>query len=119
VQQHIHDEKETMEDVSNQDCFRNDTAFHPALVRRLINSKENFHSNVRKTMTHEATIAVGAILQLFVQEAVHRASIEAEIEYESGITKETSDSKESTVEKIPIRADHISKIAAELLMDFT
>jgi hypothetical protein len=100
-------------------------AFHPALIRKLILSRTDAEAgngkecskHVRKTMTHEATIAVGAILQLFVQEAVHRASIEAEIEFESE-TKEPSESKKSP-EKIPIRADHISKIAAELLMDFT
>jgi CENP-S associating Centromere protein X len=62
-------------------------------------------------LSKEAAELTADLLRLFVQEAQHRASIEAECDLEGGL--------ESNTDKPVIRADHISKIAAEMLMDFS
>ena len=79
-----------------------------ALVRELV-LKQGKDS---KRFTKEAATATSELLRLFILEARNRASIEAECETEGNLD-ENGDGKAL------IRADHITKIAAELLMDFT
>ena len=76
----------------------------------------------RQFKNADAAKAVGELLRLFVLEARSRAAIEAECDQEADMADEEygegedSDKKNQTV---PIRADHFTKIAAELLMDFS
>ncbi len=56
---------------------------------------------------------------MFVQEARHRAGISAEIEAECEQEAETKENVNAESGKVSIRADHITKVAAELLMDFS
>lgn len=77
--------------------------FHPALTRQLLKKGEK-----PPRITNEALMAAGELLRLFVAEARHRASIEAECETE-GAGDDT----------VVIQPHHITKVAAELLMDFS
>ena len=95
--------------------YPNEEPFQPALTRKLIQGKDP-EAPIR-TITTEALVAAGEILRQFVQEACHRAGIEAECEHEGQAAGRMEDDAEDN--KIPIRADHISKIAAELIMDFS
>lgn len=108
------DARQSMADSAGE----NSKPFHPSLTRALIQSNlaaaKEQQSN--KRMTNEAVIASGEVLRLFVHEARHRAGIEAECEQEGTLNDESGKLVSSTV---PVRADHITKIAAELLMDFT
>lgn len=78
--------------------------FPPELIRKLVST----HTNVR--VSPEALVAIGEVLRLFVSEAKERASIEAECDHEI-----SDEANESTV---PIRPDHVTKIAADLIFDF-
>ena len=62
-------------------------------------------------ITKKALVAANELLRHFAEEAQHRAGIEAECDHEAN-RGETAD------DIIPIRADHITKIAAELIFDF-
>lgn len=108
----------------------NDATVSTALARELIlkpqqqqqqqplsggNDKDTNSNNSNKRCTKEAASAASELLRLFVLEARNRASIEAECETEAKITDENN----AGIDKAMIRADHIAKIAAELLMDFT
>ena len=106
--------------------------FHLSLVRQMIQAArasgnsavDNASINENLEITNEALVAAGEVLRLFVKEAWHRASIEAECEYEGAIEDATtfgsaSDNQTKITTTAPIRADHITKIAAELLMDFS
>lgn len=82
------------------------------LARQLVMKKGTASSSKgAKRCSPEAALAASELLRLFVVEARNRASIEAECEAE-GIINGADD------DKTMIRADHITKIAAELLMDF-
>jgi hypothetical protein len=70
-----------------------------------------------KRITNEAVMLTGELLRIFVKEARHRAGIEAECEQEGAMVS-TGPSQNSNG-KVMIRADHITKIAAEMLMDFS
>ena len=96
----------------------NSEPFHASLTRALIQSSLAAGKDQQSTkrITNEAMVAAGEVLRLFVQEARHRAGIEAECEQEGAMNDE-SDKHASSI--IPVRADHITKIAAELLMDFS
>lgn len=80
--------------------------FDPTFVRKLV-LKEGKDS---KRFPKDAEAAAGELLRLFVLEARDRASIEAECDTEGNVGGDG---------KALIRADHITKIAAELLMDFS
>ena len=54
-------------------------------------------------------------MRLLVQEARERAQMEAECEHEG----EEGAAANGSTTKIRIRADHVTKIVAELLMDFS
>jgi hypothetical protein len=84
----------------------------PSLVRQLL-----LHYNPTVRISQDGLIAASAFLHVFVTEAIHRASVEAECEADSAAAVgEEGDRKES---QIIVRGDHIGKIAAELLMDFS
>ncbi|CAB9522093.1 expressed unknown protein [Seminavis robusta] len=83
-----------------------ETALDPTLVKKLV--MKEFDG--RRMISKEASLAAGELLRLFILEARNRASIEAECDTEC----ETSNDG-----KVLIRPDHIAKIAAELLMDFS
>lgn len=114
---------------SNGDAYlvdEEEEAFHPALTRRLMQQQ---HNTTSQRVSNEAIVAASEVLRLFVQEACHRASIEAEIEKECRMNEQDDDGDDNDdgngkkghkSDKTPvIRADHITKIAAELLMDFS
>lgn len=86
----------------------------PALARKLI--VENGAKAKSKRLTREATLATSELLRLFIVEARSRAGIEAECETEGRLRAAETDENN---DKAMIRADHITKIAAELLMDFS
>lgn len=103
-------------------------AFHASLTRKLMvempmpekaGKEQQQSSNNNKRITNEAIVAAGEVLRLFVQEARHRAGIEAECEQESAVMKDDESEGKENSSAIPVRADHISKIAAEMLMDFS
>jgi CENP-S associating Centromere protein X len=110
-----------------------DNPFHPSLVYQIIHSActTTYDGAVIKAsdrITDEALVAAGEVLRLFVQEAWYRAGIEAECEHEGNVDYNHHDEEDiknyssDVVDKssnAPIRADHITKIAAELLMDFS
>jgi CENP-S associating Centromere protein X len=122
-------------DANESDC----EPFSPALVCRLIHRYSNSETNgkgidnenasgAKKRITAEASVAAGELLRLFVLELRHRAAVEAECEAESTLQEEENIMDEDDDVKvckkrgkksIEIRADHIAKVAAELLMDFT
>ena len=82
------------------------------LVKQLVMKKSTTAGKGAQRCSKEAALAASELLRLFVVEARNRASIEAECEAE-GIIDGVDD------DKTMIRADHITKIAAELLMDFS
>ena len=121
------------DDVATEEIKEGENPFHPSLVRQMIQASRPFGNNAdsineNHKVTQEALVAAGEVLRLFVQEAYHRASIEAECEYE-GVVDDTITNYECdrsvtgdhtcAITTAPIRADHITKIAAELLMDFS
>ena len=120
------------------DATEANNPFHPSLVRQMIqagrtsgNNTDVDGTNDDQKITNEALVAAGEVLRLFVQEAWHRASIEAECEYEgvvedsaidNGVTANIASAQGNRTKittTAPIRPDHITKIAAELLMDFS
>jgi hypothetical protein len=89
--------------------------FHPALTKKLLLARGG--KEPPKRITNEAVLVTGELLRLFVKEARHRAAIEAECEKEGATVSTVEGSSQNG--KILIRADHITKVAAELLMDFS
>lgn len=98
--------------------------FHPALTKKLLAARGDAP---KQRITNEAVLVTGELLRLFVKEARHRAAIEAECEKEGttvsvmdrSASSGSSSSQNNNKGKIPIRPDHITKIAAEMLMDFS
>ena len=93
-------------------------AIRASLVRELIASSQQKPMK----MSAEAAEATGELLRLFVVEARNRAAIEAECELESkgppSATMEADKTKKSDDRAI-IGAHHFTKLAAELLMEFS
>ena len=127
------------DDYSTNESIEKENPFHPSLVRQMIQECREYGNNAADNGTNEthkisneALVAAGEVLRLFVQEAFHRASIEAECEYE-GVVYDSitiyegdavrmgsaTEKQTTTIATAPIRADHITTIAAELLMDFS
>lgn len=92
----------------------------PALTKKLL-----LHRHPGARINNEAVLAAEELLRLFVEEARERAAVEAECENEGDATSldedELGDSNSAGKgEKgVSIRADHITKVGAELLMDFS
>jgi vacuolar-type H+-ATPase subunit H len=90
----------------------------PALTKKLLLQKQP-----KQRISNEAIVTANELLRLFVVEARQRASIEAECEDEAvldnGDSLSDDDEHGSETRTVKIRADHITKIAAELLMDFS
>ncbi|KAL7451922.1 hypothetical protein ACHAWC_003679 [Mediolabrus comicus] len=91
----------------------------PSLTRQLLTLH---HPNQK--FTNDAITLSSELLRLFIIEARRRAAIEAECESELS-TMMDDDDNDSETEKnnkrrvVEIRADHIAKVAAELLMDLS
>ena len=99
--------------MTSKDPDDSSSAFNGGLTRKLILSQGG--KEQPKRVSNEAVLAAGELLRIFVQEARHRAGIEAECEQEA----ETTEKGNGESGKVSIRADHITKVAAELLMDFS
>ena len=93
------------------------------------NNNNNNNKNGRR-LTSEAVVAASEVLRLFVQEARHRAGILAECEHEGRCQDNDDDNNDDDddnsasaappkVKGPVVGADHIARIAAELLMDFS
>jgi CENP-S associating Centromere protein X len=80
-------------------------AFKPSLVKKLVLQHQG---DTKRVIKKDATLAAGELLRQFILEARSRALIEAEC-----------DMSKAENGKALIRPDHITKIAAELLMDFS
>lgn len=89
----------------------NNRVMQPSLVRQLL-----LMNNPNLRINPDGLVAAGAFLHLFVTEAINRASIEAECEADSAAI---SLEEEERNNRVVIRGDHIGKIAADLLMDFS
>ena len=86
-------------------------AFHPNLVKKLITQHlSEDGTDMTISLNAEAADLVGELLRQFVVEARSRASLEAEIEQEASLQEG---------ETIQVRSDHLTKIAAEMFMDFS
>lgn len=74
-------------------------------------------------MTNDAVLAAAELLRLFVVEARGRAAVEAECEAEGAGAARVGDSPNgedgASGGKVLIGAHHITKLAAELLMEFS
>lgn len=92
----------------------------PSLTRQLLTLH---HPNQK--FTNDAITLSSELLRLFIIEARRRAAIEAECESELSTMMDDDDDNDSETEKnnkrrvVEIRADHIAKVAAELLMDLS
>jgi CENP-S associating Centromere protein X len=116
----------TMDNQANNDTAEN--PFHSSLVQQILQSSvgDGSDNKMYSRLSEEALVAAGEVMRLFVQEAWHRASIEAECDHE-GTMRDNDDGpaqNSKTVgpkmtSSVPIRPDHVTKIAAELLMDFS
>jgi len=115
---------------TTENDYSSEEPFHPSLTRKLMQSSSSSSvaasttaggaegKQKQKRITNEAVVAASEVLRLFVQEAQHRAGIEAECEQEGRVMNEDEDQQQGDNTPV-IRADHIAKIAAELLMDFS
>jgi hypothetical protein len=103
--------------------------FSAALTRKLLlsaaaNSSSSNEGTITLKLSNDAVQLAAELLRVFVAEARHRASIQAECEHESSGNAEKAvamiEGREEEEEKqTQIQSHHVTKIAAELLMDFT
>jgi len=100
----IHPENDQENDISKNDLL---TA---ALTKRLL---LQHHPNQR--ISKDALELTNEFIRMFIIEARERASIEAECEDQRQRTNDTEEDSPN----ISIRGDHIFKIGANLLMDFS
>jgi hypothetical protein len=114
-----------------------------ALSRRLLEAFRPKHTPAPKRISDETCDALGEVIRMLVTEAHSRATIEAECDAEgddigdddissssknndenqqqqkTNQTREASKDTKKISKPAPILAKHITKIAAELLMDFS
>mmetsp|Transcript_4233 Transcript_4233/g.5576 ORF Transcript_4233/g.5576 Transcript_4233/m.5576 type:complete len:105 (-) Transcript_4233:471-785(-) len=95
--------------------------FSNSLVKKLVlfNSTaavDNVANKSNQRISNDATLAAGELLRLFVVEARNRASLLAECEQEGEAMMAATKSGKN---QISIRSDHVTQVAAELLMDFS
>lgn len=81
--------------------------FHAGLTKKLVLPKDG------KRITNEAVQLTGELLRAFVRTLHQKAAIEAECE------KESCMDESSAGEAVVIRPHHITKVAAEQLMDYS
>jgi hypothetical protein len=99
----------------------------PSLAKKLL-----LLNNPKQKIANEAAQMAAELLRLFIIEARQRAAIEAECESEGAAMDRSSSDDEADAlggdadsqggganNVVSIRADHITKVAAELLMDFS
>mmetsp|Transcript_23503 Transcript_23503/g.55343 ORF Transcript_23503/g.55343 Transcript_23503/m.55343 type:complete len:106 (+) Transcript_23503:100-417(+) len=72
-----------------------------------------------KRVTPDAAAAISEALRLFLVDAHHRASIEAECDDECGVDDDDDKNKSALDGRTAIKANHATRIAADLLMDFS
>lgn len=98
-----------MDDLLSQDTG---PMFSAALARKLLNvvGPSDPDTTTNKRISTEAARAAGHLLQLMVEQMIHKATIEAECEQEGN---------GDVGDRIRVRADHITKVAAEVLMDMS
>ena len=92
-------------------------AFSAALTRKLILTAAGVENEKQIKLSNEAVDLASELLRLFVVEARHRASIQAECDDEEEAARDVESSSDET-KKIRIQPHHVTKIGAELLMDF-
>lgn len=80
--------------------------FHSGLVKKIVLPKDG------KRITNEAVQLTGELLRNFVRTLHQKAAIEAECEKESSIDDSCSSGA------VVIRPHHVTKVAAEQLMDY-
>mmetsp|Transcript_3636 Transcript_3636/g.5424 ORF Transcript_3636/g.5424 Transcript_3636/m.5424 type:complete len:129 (+) Transcript_3636:146-532(+) len=90
-----------------------------SLARKLI---LRHHPDQR--ISSDGLITATELLRLFVREAINRASVEAECEAAAEEPSEDDDfsiksSENASSDSVTITGDHIIKVAADLLMDFS
>ena len=106
----------------------------PSLVRKLLTRR---HPDQR--FSHDAILAATELMRLFILEARERAAMEAECEAETNagmggrsiLSQGDDDDDDDDVfgsgtgpakkaeQIVPITAEHIKRVAAEMLLDFT
>jgi CENP-S associating Centromere protein X len=96
--------------------------FPAGLVRQLMLScNEQEHHGMRHTptrMSAEAVDATAELLRMLVMETCRRASIEAECDQEENADFNSSPHGRRRDQAVPaIQPEHVSKIAADLLLD--
>merc|ERR1712183_367731 len=77
-------------------------------------SPENSSTTVKKRVSNDAANAVSEALRLFLVDAHRRSSIEAECDEDIHIQQQDDQDKSKT----PIGANHVTRIAGDLLMDY-
>ncbi|KAL7575808.1 hypothetical protein ACA910_003133 [Epithemia clementina (nom. ined.)] len=95
-------------------------AFSTCLIKQLVlfHAKDDKPSGRNKRMSSESAHIAGELLRLFVVEARQRAAILAECEKE--VEQDISGCNEAIeASSVVIRSDHITKVSAEILMDFS
>ena len=87
-----------------------------SLTRQLL-----LHHHPNQRYTNDALSTSAELLRLIIIEAQRRAAIEAECESEVyvGNSQNSNDVDFSGNRSVEIRAEHVAKIAAELLMDLS
>jgi len=120
-----------MVETTENDSVEDQAPFHPALTRKLLQSPSSAvvsaadgqqQSTSNKRITNEAIVAASEVLQIFVQEARHRAGIEAECEQEGRMVlgnEDDDDDEKASTKKPQVSASHIAKIAADMLLEFS
>jgi predicted ATP-dependent protease len=88
----------------------------PELSRKLVQAFAPPGQNAKRVPADTAQ-AVSELLRQFVVEARARASIEAECDKEGRLSSDEEEEKDNT--KAEVRAEHITKTAANLIMDFS
>ncbi len=91
----------TLKDLSSKEPF------HAGLTKKLVLAKDG------KRITNEAVLLTGELLRTFVHTLHQKAAVEAECEKESCI-----DESVSAGDAVVIQPHHITKVAAEQLMDY-
>mmetsp|Transcript_41927 Transcript_41927/g.121181 ORF Transcript_41927/g.121181 Transcript_41927/m.121181 type:complete len:108 (+) Transcript_41927:126-449(+) len=101
-----------LNDTAGQPSSNPDATISAELSKRIVS-----HSGCEKRVANDTAAAISEVIRMFVIEARARASIEAECDLEGGVDDENENNAASNM--VSIRADHITKVAAEMLMDFS
>mmetsp|Transcript_13131 Transcript_13131/g.33104 ORF Transcript_13131/g.33104 Transcript_13131/m.33104 type:complete len:107 (-) Transcript_13131:1588-1908(-) len=106
-----------MSSISNK--ARPSPTIPPAVSKQLVVATARARGTAKATTKRvppEAAEAISEALRLFISEAHRRASIEAECDDE-GEFRSMNETKDNS--HTPIDAQHVTRIAGDLLMDFS